>query len=187
LAQKRETPRQVAQREPAGRMVGGMGPRQTPGGNADDPRVPGESPASPHLSRLVPYPQPCLEGMRTPFDLWRYAGKGRSSWGSPQLRMSFVEWIDLHREQKPSLMADVKAYMNSRYDFSGVTISGVWMSGRRRGVPAGPVARLPKGIGSFQELARLSPEEIKGRDLFPYKPIAHPLQSTTHTLFPGMW
>src|SRR6516164_2868976 len=23
-----------------------------------------------HASRLTPYPSPCLEGMRTPFDLW---------------------------------------------------------------------------------------------------------------------
>src|SRR5262249_9954562 len=41
--------------------------------------------------------------------------------------------------------------------------------------------------GSFAALARLSPEEIKRLDIFPYKPLAHPLQSTAHMLFPKMW
>ncbi len=36
-------------------------------------------------------------------------------------------------------------------------------------------------------LATLAPEEVKRRDLFPYKPLAHPLQSTAHMLFPKMW
>jgi hypothetical protein len=142
---------------------------------------------SSHISQLEPYPQPCLEGMRTPFELWRYAGKGRSSWGSPQLRMGFAEWLELHRVQKPKLMADVWSYMDSRYDFSGKTIPNVFMSGGRKLVPAGPVARLPKEVGSYEALANLSPDVIKGRDLFPYKPLAHPLQSTAHMLFPKMW
>jgi hypothetical protein len=142
---------------------------------------------SSHISQLEPYPQPCLEGMRTPFELWRYAGKGRSSWGSPQLRMGFAEWLELHRVQKPKLMADVWSYMDSRYDFSGKTIPNVFMSGGRKLVPAGPVARLPKEVGSYEALANLAPDVIKGRDLFPYKPLAHPLQSTAHMLFPKMW
>jgi hypothetical protein len=33
----------------------------------------------------------------------------------------------------------------------------------------------------------LSPAEIKQYDAFPYKPLAHPLQSTAHMLFPKMW
>ncbi len=140
-----------------------------------------------HVSKLEPYPQPCTEGMRTPFDLWRYAGKGRSSWGSPQLRMPFSEWIELHREQKPKLMADVRAYMASRYDFSGKTIEGALMSGGRKAVPAGPIARLPRDVRSYEALAEFSPDDIKDRDLFPYKPLAHPLQSTAHMLFPSMW
>jgi len=140
-----------------------------------------------HVSKLEPYPQPCVEGMRTPFDLWRYAGKGRSSWGSPQLRMSFSEWLELHREQKPRLMADVRTYMASRFDFSGKAIAGVMMSGGRKPVPAGPIARLPEGVASFEALAELSPDDVKGRDVFPYKPLAHPLQSTAHMLFPAMW
>src|SRR5262249_49895673 len=89
--------------------------------------------------------------------------------------------------QKPRLMSDVQAYMSSRYDFSGRTIEGAFMSGGQKGVPAGPIAKLPTGDWSFEKLAQLPPAEIKKRDLFPYKPLAHPLQSTAHMLFPRMW
>jgi cytochrome c peroxidase len=54
-------------------------------------------------------------------------------------------------------------------------------------IMAGPVARLPKALRSWDELARLSPSEVRTRDLFPYKPLAHPLQTTAHMLFPQMW
>jgi cytochrome c peroxidase len=140
-----------------------------------------------HVSRLLPYPRPCTEGMRTPFDIWRYAGKGASSWGSPQLRMPFAEWLEYHRINKPKLMSDVTTYMSARYDFSGRTIEGAYMAGGRKGIPSGPIARLAAKAGTFEELASLSPQEIKSGDLFPYKPLAHPLQSTAHMLFPQMW
>src|SRR5687767_13621109 len=35
-----------------------------------------------HISKLRPYP-PGGPGVRTPFDLWRYGGRGESSWKSP--------------------------------------------------------------------------------------------------------
>lgn len=139
-----------------------------------------------HISKLTPYPQPCLEGMRTPLDLWRYGGKGPSSWGSPKLRMPWQDWVTLCTEQKPKLMADVTAYMQGRYDFSGKAIPGKTMSGGKP-IMAGPVARLPRKIPSWEALAKLSPDQIKAQDLFPYKPLAHPLQSTAHMLFPQMW
>ncbi len=139
-----------------------------------------------HVSNLLPYP-PGGKGVRTPFDLWRYAGRGDSSWTSPTLPMSWNEWVEFHERQKPELMKDVREYMNSRYDFHGRVIPGVKMSGGRKGVPLGPVARLPEGIDSFGQLAALSSNEIKDRDLFPYKPLAHPLQTTAHMIFPQMW
>jgi cytochrome c peroxidase len=137
-----------------------------------------------HVSKLPPYP-PGVEGDRTPFDLWRYAGRGKSSWGSPVLPVTFDAWVARHREQKPKLMADVRSYMSSRYDFSG-QVSGATMSGGKP-IMKGPVARLPGGISSYEDLARLPSAEIKKKDFFPYKPLAHPLQTTAHMLFPDMW
>ncbi len=138
-----------------------------------------------HVSRLMPYPKGG-PGTRTPFDLWRYAGKGESSWKSPVLPVSWEEWVAKLQKQKPELMADVRAYMNRRYHFHGGAIAGARMSGGKP-IMRGPVARLPEGVGSFEALARLSPEEINRRDLFPYKPLAHPLQTTAHMLFPESW
>lgn len=126
------------------------------------------------------------KGMRTPFDLWRYYGRGVSSFTSPVLPMRFEQWKEFHRKQKPQLMSDVRAYMAERFDFNGTAIPGQFMSGGKP-VMQGPVARLPEGIESFEALAELSPDEIRRRDLFPYKPLAHPLQSTAHMVFPESW
>ena len=125
-------------------------------------------------------------GMRTPFDLWRHYGRGRSSFSSPSLPMRFEQWLDFHRKQKPKLMADVWAYMNGRFNFSGAAIPGAFMSGGKP-IMKGPVSRLPRGIDSYEALADLSPEEIRRRDLFPCKPLAHPLQTTAHMVFPPDW
>jgi cytochrome c peroxidase len=100
--------------------------------------------------------------------------------------MSFEDWLAFHAEQKPELMADVRAYMARRYDFSGKVIAGALMSGGKP-VMRGPVARLPEGIASYEQLAKLSSDEVRARDVFPYKPLAHPLQTTAHMLFPEQW
>jgi cytochrome c peroxidase len=126
------------------------------------------------------------KGMRTPFDLWRYYGRDASSFNSPILPMRFEQWVEFHRKQKPRLIEDVRAYMNSRFDFSGETIAGKYMSGGKA-IMKGPVARLPAEVDSFEQLAGLSPTLIRDRDWFPYKPLAHPLQSTAHMVFPPAW
>ncbi len=138
-----------------------------------------------YTDELVLYPS-LTEGMRTPFDLWRYFGRGVSSFGSPNLPMRFEQWLDFHAKQKPDLMADVRDYMHARYDFTGEEIPGARMSGGKP-IMKGPVSRLPEGIESFEDLATLSPSAIRQRDLFPFKPLAHPLQTTAHMVFPPTW
>lgn len=138
-----------------------------------------------HISKLEPFPR-LGPGDATPFDVWRYAGKGKSSWGSPTLPMSWEKWLAKNRASKPVLMKKVRAYMASRFDFSGETIPGATMSGGKP-IMSGPVARLPKGIASYEELAKLTADEIRERDLFPFKPLAHPLQTTAHMVFPDFW
>src|SRR5262249_50634318 len=136
--------------------------------------------------KLKPYPAPCKPGDRTPFDLYRYAGRGPSSWGAPTLHTTWDKWLEHCKEQKPKLMAECRAYMAKLYDFHGRYIPGAKMSGGKP-IMAGPVARLPKEFSSWEELARVSPDEMKRRDVFPFKPLAHPLQSTAHMLFPEQW
>lgn len=157
---------------------------QTPAAYVDaEPRDYGLGPNA--ADALEPFPSD-TPGTRTPFDLWRFAGKGKSSWGSPELPMPWDEWTALHAEQKPKLMADVAAYMALRYDFSGRTRPGATMSGGKP-VMAGPIARLPEGIDGWEALADMTPTEIREANAFPYKPLAHPLASTAHMVFPKAW
>jgi cytochrome c peroxidase len=159
---------------------------QSPGAEVADYVEPDYGLGDGHIDKLIPYPN-VKKGERTPFDLWLYGGKGKTSFMNPNLPMDWEDWVKFNKDQKPQLMADVRAYMASRYDFSGATIPGAMMSGQRKPVMMGPIARLPKGIASFEALAAMSPDEIKEKDLFPYKPLAHPLQSTAHMVFPDNW
>ena len=138
-----------------------------------------------NTDELTLYPT-IAKGMRTPFDLWRYYGRGRSSFGSPVLPMRFEQWVSFHNKQKPQLMQDVREYMESRYDFSGAILPGATMSGGKP-IMRGPIARLPRDVASFEALAAMRPQEIRENDLFPYKPLAHPLQSVAHMVFPESW
>ena len=99
--------------------------------------------------------------------------------------MSWDEWLAFNEKQKPELMADVRKYMDSR-NFNGEIHEGKTMSGGQKPIMKGPVTR-PKGFTSFEELAKLSADEIKHRDLFPFKPLAHPLATTAHMVFPDNW
>ncbi len=159
---------------------------QSPGYEVPDYVEPDYGLGDSHIDNLQAYPE-VKKGERTPFDLWKYGGKGKSSFMDPNLPMSWDEWLAFHKKQKPELMEAVRAYMDSRYNFSGEAIEGELMSGGRKKIMKGPVARLPEAFTSYEELAKLSPDEIKERDLFPYKPLAHPLQSTAHMLFPENW
>jgi cytochrome c peroxidase len=143
-------------------------------------------PQTDYTEGLNIYPE-VTKGMRTPFDLWRYYGRGDSSFGSPTLPMRWDQWVGFQKKQKPQLMKDLRNYMDSRFDFSGKTIPGQFMSGGRKPIMAGPVARLPRGVDSFEALAEMSPEQIKEKDIFPYKPLAHPIQTTAHMVFPESW
>ncbi len=139
-----------------------------------------------YVDSLKPFPD-LKKGERSPFDLYKYAGKSNSSFLSPDLPMSWNEWVRFHEDQKPKLMADIKNYMSSRHNFSNEAIPGAFMSGGRKAIMMGPISKLPSGVNSYEELANLSPEEIKKRGLFPYTPLAHPLHSTAHMVFPDQW
>lgn len=139
-----------------------------------------------YIDSLLKFPDLKL-GERSPFDLYKYGGRDRSSFMQPDLGMTWDEWVAFNKKQKPKLMADVKKYMNSRYNFSNEAIKGVFMSGNRKQIMKGPISKLPNGIKSFEELARLLPEEIKENNLFPYVPLAHPLHTTAHMVFPNQY
>ena len=160
--------------------------RQSPGGVTEGYRRNDYGLGPNFVDELEPSPKGGT-GVRTPFDLWRYAGQAGSSFTTPTLPMEWDEWVAFHAKQKPELMRDVRVYRASRFDLSGEAIPGKTMSGGRKPVMAGPVAKLPPGVESFDALNELGATEIRDRDLFPYKPLAHPLQTTAHMVFPDSW
>ena len=53
--------------------------------------------SQPQTDELMIYPT-MQKGMRTPFDLWRYYGRGVSSFSSPLMPMRFDQWLAFHRK-----------------------------------------------------------------------------------------
>ena len=159
---------------------------QSPGARAKDYKDSDYGLGSSYVDSLKQYPK-LKKGERQPFEIWEYAGKLGSSFGSPELPMSWNEWLAFHEKQKPQLMKDVRTYMASRYDFSNKTMPNQYMSSGRKPIMAGPIAKIPNNTISFEKLSQMSAEEIKRKDLFPYKPLAHPLQTIAHMVFPDEW
>jgi cytochrome c peroxidase len=146
-----------------------------------------------------PYPQyqplgevlkPCPDlkpGEPCPDEPYLYGGAGvtnTAAIGGKDFDAYYQRWS----ANKPMVMADRRAYLARRYDFTGAVNRDVTMT-RGKPVPVGPVVRLPKGMASWQALAELSPAELRERDLFPegFKPLSHPLQSNGLQLFPSRW
>ena len=84
---------------------------------------------------------------------------------------------------KAEVMRRARKNLEARYDLSGRTDPNVKMSGGRKNIPTGPTARLAGGV-TWEQLAQMSPEEIKRRNLFPYTPLHHPLQEIGGMVFP---
>jgi len=63
---------------------------------------------------------------------------------------------------------EYKDLLKARYDLSKKTSPDVVMSGGKP-IPVGPTAKL-KGV-NWADLDKLSPEQIKSKDIFPYKPL----------------
>ncbi|MGD8579185.1 MAG: hypothetical protein PVI46_07650, partial [Lysobacterales bacterium] len=62
-----------------------------PASAEENPELAGMAGVSSHIEGLQPYP-PAGKGDRTPFDIWRYAGRNGSSFGSPTLPVAWDEW-----------------------------------------------------------------------------------------------
>lgn len=138
-------------------------------------------------SVLKPFPK-CKPGDIVPQDLYRYGGRGATSYSSVDDIANFEEFCKNCCDLKKQVMAERGKYMQMRYDLSGRVRKEVTMS-RSKPVPLGPTVRLPKSISSWEELAALSPKELRERELFPegFRPLSHPLHSVGHQLFPQVW
>src|SRR4051794_4128911 len=75
---------------------------------------------------------------------------------------------------KPKAMATQRKLLERRYNLEPKFDPVAKMS-RGKPLPVGPTARLPDGL-DWKALAALSPEEVRRKDVFPYKALPHPVQ-----------
>jgi len=86
---------------------------------------------------------------------------------------------------KSQVMQRQRDLLNERYDLADRPIPGVMMSGGRKPVQAGVRVRLGNGL-TWQSLAAMSPEQIRGQGALPqgFLPVPHVKQATGGQVFP---
>jgi cytochrome c peroxidase len=75
---------------------------------------------------------------------------------------------------KPKVMATQRKLLESRYRLE-TKLDPVAKMSRGKPLPVGPTARLPQGM-DWATLAAMTPDEMRQKDLFPYKALPHPAQ-----------
>lgn len=97
----------------------------------------------------------------------------------------FTTFEDIVRREsgaRTSVTAAQRRLLEQRYRLEARLDDNATMS-RGKPLAVGPTARLPDGV-SWQDLARMSPEEIKRGGHFPYPSLPHPLQANGGQVFP---
>ncbi len=83
---------------------------------------------------------------------------------------------------KAGVMAAHQRLLEQRYDLTRRADPGVRMT-RGKAIPVGPTARLKQGM-TFEQLSKMSPDEIRSGDLFPYLPLPHVNHPVGGMVFP---
>ena len=94
--------------------------------------------------------------------------------GAMKPGMTFDEVFKALVAAKPKVMATQRKLLESRYHLEP-RLDPVAKMSRGKPLVVGPTARLPEGM-SWEALAALTPEEIRKKDIFPYKALPHPAQ-----------
>jgi len=116
------------------------------------------------------------KGQATGFDFYR------DPLNAKRPMQSFDETMKADVADKPTVMAAQRKLLESRYTLSPKLDPDAKMS-RGKPLAVGPTARLASGL-TWDDLARLSPDEIKRRGVFPYPPLPHPKHVTGGQVFP---
>lgn len=100
------------------------------------------------------------------------------------LTTPFNETMATMSAEKPEIMERQMSLLESRYDLSDTPDDNAEMS-RGKAVQEGVRVKLPDGV-SWEELAAMSPEEIREAGLFPdgFKPLPHPNHPEGGMVFP---
>jgi cytochrome c peroxidase len=99
---------------------------------------------------------------------------------------TFQAMMAKDKADKDTVMSRQRKLLKERYDLSKRVDDKVQMS-RGKPIPVGPAVKLPKGM-TWQQLAEMSPEEIRKKGLFPkgFLPLPHPHHEVGGMVFPQM-
>lgn len=102
----------------------------------------------------------------------------------PVVEPDFATTMQRMSKAKPGVMQRQKNLLQERYDLADKPAKGVTMS-RGKPVQEGVRVKLKSGT-SWEQLAGMSPDDIKSKDLFPsgFLPLPHPNHPEGGMLFP---
>jgi cytochrome c peroxidase len=141
----------------------------------------GAPPSAPFDAATAPPSSSALEnqpekGQATGFDFFR------DPLNAKRPMQTFDETMKADVAEKQKVMDGQRDLLQRRYNLSPKTDAAAKMT-RGKPLPVGPTALLPSGV-SWDDLAKMSPEEIKKRNLFPYPALPHPKHVTGGQVFP---
>jgi cytochrome c peroxidase len=129
--------------------------------------------AEPSSSVLETQPD---KGQATGFDFYR------DPLNAKRPMQSFDETMKADVADKPKVMAAQRKLLETRYVLAPKLDPDAKMS-RGKPLAVGPTPRLASGL-TWEDLAKLSSDEIKRRGVFPYPPLPHPKHVTGGQVFP---
>ena len=97
---------------------------------------------------------------------------------------SFEEVKNQDIKDRPGISKTQQSLLQKRYDLTPRLDPHATMTRGKR-LAVGPTARLPDGL-NWQKLAKLSSEEIRKKNIFPYPALPHPKQATGGQVFPDV-
>ncbi|MFZ1933143.1 MAG: cytochrome B6 [Thermoguttaceae bacterium] len=111
--------------------------------------------------------------------------KPANSYAPVVMQESFPETMAKMVAAKPEIEQRQAALLQERYDLSDKPAKGVTMF-RGKPVQEGVRVKLPEGVQSWQELAEMTPAEIRQKGLWPkgFLPLPHPNHAEGGMLFP---
>lgn len=97
---------------------------------------------------------------------------------------NFNDVMERMKAAKPGIMDRQKKLLDERYDLSDRPSKDVTMSGGKK-IQEGVRVKLPNGV-TWEQLTALSPDEIRGKDVFPagFMPLSHPNHAEGGMVFP---
>jgi cytochrome c peroxidase len=97
---------------------------------------------------------------------------------------TFAKMMAADKAAKAEVMARQRKLLEERYNLERRVDEKCTMA-RGKPIPVGPTAKLPPGL-TWEELAKMSPEHIKAKKLFPkgFLPLPHPKHEVGGMVFP---